>query len=114
MGISSKMASATVTITPSTGEKRVFSEATSDDGGSCKLPVLQKALSKLQKDVNDALTEMVNQEKAKQTAANGTERNDNDNNEEDEEEEGEDDEDNNKDMKDTDDTSEPQRKKTKL
>merc|ERR1711976_107861 len=112
MGISSKMASATVTITPSTGEKRVFSEATSDDGGSCKLPVLQKALSKLQKDVNDALSEMVNQEKAKQTAANGTERNDNDNNEEDDEDE--DDEDNNKDMKDTDDTNEPQRKKTKL
>ena len=65
------MAAATISITLRTGEKKEFSSAVGDEVNSCKLLNLQTALSKLQKQTNDALTEMVNQEKAGQSGVNG-------------------------------------------
>ena len=54
----------TAFITLRSGGRKEFSEPVGDEKNKCKLALLQKALTKLQKETNDALTELVNLEKA--------------------------------------------------
>lgn len=60
---SASMAAVEATITFNTGEKKVFSGPGTDENRQLSLKVVHESVLKIQKDINDALTEVVDKER---------------------------------------------------